>query len=340
LEPGTGNGAGIKSKKRLPRVYKYAFITFIGLQALYIIAITLFYLTQNGGFAEALLSLIMFWLPTLITFILIIFPAALLGLAVTKIKKETIYKDQLIFISIIGVIFILVASQAFIYTPPIKGKIVEAETNRPVSGVKVRVEWYGKVYLVVDTISNTYKEQRYLAKKDGTYNIPAYVSLKVPIFTSLDNEYISFYAHGYKAAKFDNPPKERRIKLKPLKTPKAWFDNWVELEDDLNDDRSPTFKQDLEFLVKDTELFVDRFPKSSLAPEMMDKVAGLYQGYIHQIDKNGHGVINHKYSQLTIKQYIKIIKLYPGTKEARDAELSINHIKKDVASYRKEKSKE
>ena len=96
---------------------------------------------------------------------------------------------RIVCMSLIGVLFLLglmtkgYASGWFIYyKPEFKGKVLDAETKEPIEGAVVVVVYHkDAIRLAPHSISIIKNIKETLTLKDGTFSIPAYLSLAEPL---------------------------------------------------------------------------------------------------------------------------------------------------------------
>jgi hypothetical protein len=255
-----------------------------------------------------------------------------------KISKMKWWLIGLIILVLLIMVW-LVFLGGFMYTPQIGGKVIDAETGTPIAEVNLKVSWEGSTRVIIDTVHTTYEKGFYQSTDKGDFMIPAYRRLIFPFFQAYDRQDIFVYAHGYKPEIIKRypdgkarlslsgyPDKEvgvssssTTIRLKPLQIDEEWISNIRFLESGQFGLKNEIPKG-IEFLVKDCEIFVERFPSSPFAPGILLKSAQIYQGIRRDYPK---------YNDLAIRQYQKVIERFPQSKEANNAERSIQYIKEN-----------
>lgn len=175
----------------------------------------------------------------------------------------------------------------------------------------------------VDTVGHVYRKEFYQSNAKGEFVIPAY--RKILFFPYwFEWQDILVFAHGYKWDTIRAPgkraaslrPEGTLIRLTPLKTDKEWRDYIDPAWDRSSPPLSSEVPQGVDFLVKERELFVTKFPDSPLAPRAMLQNADFYLGKSDI----------QKYRELAIEQYGKVVEKFPESKEASEAKSSIQYI--------------
>jgi hypothetical protein len=134
------------------------------------------------------------------------------------------------------------------HTPPIKGKVVDAQTKKPIKDVNIKVTWDSIFPFWIDPGHPTFKEETYHTNEQGKFEIPRLIRPLFPL-TVFYEQQILLYAHAYKAERITimspkqsaSPEDEKEqakkyysketiIELKPLKTAEEWAENLNSLE--------------------------------------------------------------------------------------------------------------
>jgi tetratricopeptide (TPR) repeat protein len=206
-------------------------------------------------------------------------------------------------------------------TPSISGKVIDAETKKPIYDARIRVEWNRQLLFWIDSPRVAMRKETYTTDLEGNFKIPSYFLLLFPGTILSDAEFL-LYAHGYKAEIITREPgffwrlkrgrftpeqkdilpkglkrKGTIIELKPLKTAEEWWERIERFgyEDDLEKNQ---------FYLEECELFIKKFPQSEYAPLVLLKIARIKQGYS---------------KEEAIEAFKKVIELYPDTRYADEA---------------------
>ncbi len=159
-----------------------------------------------------------------------------------KNKKEKSRKTETIALIIFLILFIpWLYFGGLARTPPIGGKIIDAETKKPIPDARIKVEWTRVFPFWIDPGKPTFKEKTYKSNKKGEFYISRLIQLLYP-GTIFYEQSVLVYAHGYKSIRFSRTnnlsgiekhipeevkgkklsPTNTIIQLQPLKTAREW----------------------------------------------------------------------------------------------------------------------
>lgn len=237
-------------------------------------------------------------------------------------------KNRLILVIFLLLILGLIVWSITVYVPPIKGRVVDAETGKPMKGVNVRAGW---VTGYADPGGGSFRTFKvYAAKTDenGEFILPRTIKLKIPIIERYQGVNMLIYEHGYSALYKETTGNTSylstgqyiqkiydhfiHIKLPRLKSDKEYFRNlekvylWMSV-----------VGEDLQFLIGERRSFSKIFPQSPLLDENQLTLAGYY--------------VRIKDYPSAIKEYEKLIKECPNSK-------FVPLVKKDIEELQKKKS--
>jgi hypothetical protein len=177
-----------------------------------------------------------------------------------KNKKEKSRKTEVVALIIFLILFIpWLYFGGLARTSPIGGKIIDAETKKPIPNARIKVEWTRVFPFWIDPGKPTFKEKTYKSNEKGEFYI---FRVFQPVYpgTIFYEQRVLIYAHGYKAISFsrENTPSgieehlpenikahklsstNTIIELKPLKTAEEWAENLNSLKyDHLDPDENP-----------------------------------------------------------------------------------------------------
>ncbi len=182
----------------------------------------------------------------------------------------------------------------FLYTPSIKGTVIDSETKKPIEGARIKVEWVpwqselGRPTEIRETTT-------IVTNSSGEFKVEKFVKYFSDPLNWLE---LFIYAHGYEARTIRWYPKykilgevktftsldeERKplppdlsdttIQLQPLKTAREWAENYNFLQSELEEEMiynkktgEATFRRDPEeeeFLKEEEKIYEEKFKNKS-----------------------------------------------------------------------------
>lgn len=234
------------------------------------------------------------------------------------------------------------------YIPEVRGKVVDALTKKPIPDAYIRAQWVGGhpdlnapwipflpgIY-GGDLVEKTYSLQKGKTNQDGRFYVMP-KSRKLERLRLLQREipgdlYITVAALGYnleileiKAGSERPPKRETTAGLRPLVTGEEW---WRKIWQYKSPSHALTDRytisdipDQLDFRVRECELFVERFPASPHAAEALLISADISR---HKMEKYPE---NPDLKSQAINQYRKIIEMFPASTEAHKAKSTISYL--------------
>lgn len=250
-------------------------------------------------------------------------------------------------IKVISVLFlcfwiatILIPSLLFLippYTPTIKGRVIDAETGKPLANINIKAGWRSAT---AEPVSR-YKSYSTATNETGAFYLP--LALKVPSFFAppfiywYDGIDILAYSHDYKFSwkRIDRNKEFKPVELamEPSVNDEDYFENVRELSRhisylttvELFEKKDDLTSDERNFIIEARRLFEKKFPESNLAEDNLLELSGLY------------GRAGDHIQEIGVLQ--EIIERFPSSKTAEFAEYEINRLVKDynlkIRNYKK-----
>jgi len=235
---------------------------------------------------------------------------------------------KIVFFIILGLIILgVIVSQSFIYVSPIKGRVVDAETGKPMQGVNVRA---GRVTGYLDPAGGSFRTFKIFATKtdaNGEFILPRTIKPKIPIIENYQGVNTLFYEHDYacqyierRAWRDGGKTKYYEIALKRIDDDRKFNENletirgWLfyKLPSRANRDN------DYEFMATDFKIFFEKYPNSHFTEENLRKLA-----LFCEIEKRDYK------SALKINE--EFVNKYPYSPVVNNAKEDIQRLKKNTS---------
>ena len=235
-------------------------------------------------------------------------------------------KNRLILIAVILVASGILAWNSIIYVPSIKGRVVDAESGKPMKGVNVRAGWVTGYADPGGGSFRTFKVHATETNENGEFMLPKTIKIKIPVIEHYQGINMLIYEHGYSALYKETTGNTSYlatdhyiqkinghfidVKLPKLKSDKEYFKNMEETFLWML-----TVGENLQFLIDERRAFSKKYPESPLLDENQLILAGYY--------------VRLKDYTSAIKEYEKLIKKCPESK-------FIPLVKKDIEDLKQQ----
>jgi hypothetical protein len=207
------------------------------------------------------------------------------------IQKPSMTKDKKrpipVIIKILCVLILaLIGWESFTYVSPVKGRVVEAETGKPMKGTNVRAGWVTGYANPAGGSFRTFKVYATKTDENGEFVLPRMIKLKIPVIERYQGVDMLFYEHGYvsqyierRAWRESGKIEHHEIILKRIENDEQFNENLRRVRLFLFVDLSSEAYQanDLRFILDDFKLFLKKYPNSPLLEENYYKLAGFYE---------------------------------------------------------------
>ncbi|MBI4686040.1 MAG: hypothetical protein HY755_12725 [Nitrospirae bacterium] len=220
-------------------------------------------------------------------------------------------RNKIIIIIILLLVLGLIAWGSIINIPKIKGRVVDAETGKPMKGVNVRAGWVTGYADPGGGSFRTFKVHATKTDENGEFILPKTIKIKIPVIEHYQGVNLLIYEHGYSAIYRETTGNAsylatghyiRKIyghfidvKLPKLKSDKEYFKNMEEIYLWML-----TVGENLQFLIDERRSFSNKYPESPLLDENQLILAEYY--------------VRLKDYTSALKEYEKLIKEYPKSK--------------------------
>lgn len=215
------------------------------------------------------------------------------------------------------------------YIPSIKGRVVDAETGKPMKEVNVRAGWVTSYANPWGGSSRTFKVYAIKTDGNGEFVLPKVIKFKIPVIEIFQGISLLAYEHEYVSQYFSSwdwrlgkKVKYYDVELKKIKDDEEFNENLDKLRGQLFYKLSSnTYKyQDLKFMVDDFEIFFEKYPDSRFLEDNYRRLAAVYR--IDMVDIGDH--------ESAIKWSEEFIKRYPNAPTP-----IISRVKEDIERFKK-----
>jgi hypothetical protein len=239
-------------------------------------------------------------------------------------------KNKLILIILLLLVLVLIVWSITIYVPPIKGRVVDAETGKPMKGVNVRAGWVTGYAEPGGGVFRTIKI--YVAKTDekGEFVLPRTIKLKIPVIEIFQGIDLLTYEHGYVCQYFNSWEWRLGKKVKYYDVELKKINNDEEFNKNLEEIYSKLFYElpgrdikvnDFIFMIDEFKMFLEKYPNSRFLEDTYGILASVYTGETGEREEDYESAI--RWSE-------EFIKKYPNAPDS-----VINRVKENIERFKK-----
>lgn len=195
-------------------------------------------------------------------------------------------KNKLIFISIILCWLGLLTWSSIIYVPEIKGRVIDAETGKPMQGVNMRIRWVTGYADPGGGHGGTFKVYATKTDTNGQFVLPRTIKPKIPIIETYRGEQIVIYEHGYvhqdiwRDAQRNEMITNHEVALTKINSDEEYHKNITKLAIGLLSSDTIVF-YDLSFLADEYKIFLSKYADSGYSDQNYRNLASLYEIDMH-----------------------------------------------------------
>lgn len=220
-------------------------------------------------------------------------------------------KNKLILVILLLLFSAAIAYESIIYVSPIKGRVVDAETGKPMKGVNVRAGWVTGYADPGGGSFRTFKVYATKTDENGKFVLSWTIKLKIPVIERYTGINVLIYEHGYSALYKDTTGNTSYlatgqyiqkiyghvidVRLPRLKSDVEYLKNieglnlWLSIR---------TLGEDIPFIIKEYETFLQKFPFVKDAYIYHQSLGYLYETY----EKNYEAAINEYKQSILINK--------------------------------------
>ena len=200
-------------------------------------------------------------------------------------------RNRLVLITFLLLIILgLIIWSITVYIPPIKGRVVDAETGKPMKGVNVRVGW---VTGYADPGGGSFKTFKVYATKtneNGEFILPRIIKFRIPVIEHYQGVNMLIYEHGHAAlykdtvggiytlegADKENTEMNRyatnyfRFKLRAITKEDEYENNFARLW-------NANVGTDYNFVINETKVFLKKYPNNIRYDSHLRDIAAAYE---------------------------------------------------------------
>jgi len=226
-------------------------------------------------------------------------------------------------IIVIIILFVLggvaaLAWESIIYVSPIKGKVVDAETGKPMEGVNVRAGWVTGYAEPGGGVYKTFKVYATKTDANGEFVLPRIIKLKIPIIERYQGINVLIYEHGYSG--FYKDIVGNALYLASHKYIQKVYINFIDIklpslknDEEFNNNLRKIYSKlfyelpsktnkydDFKFTIDEINIFLEEYPDSHFLEDTYWILAGVYRVEMGERENYESAI---KWSEEFIKKY-------------------------------------
>lgn len=172
------------------------------------------------------------------------------------------------------------------YIPSIKGRVVDAETGKPMKEVNVRAGWVTSYVDPGGGSSRTFKVYAIKTDGNGEFTLPKVIKLKIPVIEIFQGINMLIYEHEYKRQYIERRAwrkggkiKYYHIALEKIKDDEEFNKNLWKVKNFLFISlSSETYRpNDIKFIINGLKMFFEKYPESQFLEENYRRLTGFYE---------------------------------------------------------------